>query len=409
MSRNLPWRVTSSTRVPSSACSGGSKVLSALNPATWTVVMARSRSRPCRSRASASTSGSSGTLAILGGDHDSRGLLAGDRVCREATTPGGWGGAQWGHARRQAAPADGVDLPRRRGSDRALRVSWHHESGVVVLSLWRENVCAGSFRLAVDEVPDHDRRAARRARRRLPARAHPPAGRCRGKQRGAAGRRRDGLTAPTRPTLSRASARQPDTVGSWTRSGTRTPPAPASVRPSSPAATSSWRRSTSCSSECPRAPGAVAGPDRAARGRQDGAAQRAAQCRRTPPLGHRQARGPSRPAAAPAAQRCPPPGGGELGHPEADEVDHVLGVIRSFAQREAGPGAKLRDEWPPASTRLPSRAAPTPVTSRSSCLELFTDLGGLAADVGKGISVHIDEMQDLGPTTCRRCAPRATR
>ena len=38
--------------------------------------------------------------------------------------------------------------------DRALRVSWHHESGVVVLSLWRENLCAGSFRLAVDEVPD---------------------------------------------------------------------------------------------------------------------------------------------------------------------------------------------------------------------------------------------------------------
>jgi len=41
-----------------------------------------------------------------------------------------------------------------RGGDRALRVSWHHESGLVVLSLWRENVCAGSFRLAVDEVPD---------------------------------------------------------------------------------------------------------------------------------------------------------------------------------------------------------------------------------------------------------------
>ena len=40
-----------------------------------------------------------------------------------------------------------------RGSDRALRVTWHHESGLVVLSLWRENVCAGSFRLAIDEVP----------------------------------------------------------------------------------------------------------------------------------------------------------------------------------------------------------------------------------------------------------------
>jgi hypothetical protein len=41
-----------------------------------------------------------------------------------------------------------------RGGDRALRVSWHQESGLVVLSLWRENVCAGSFRLAVDEVPE---------------------------------------------------------------------------------------------------------------------------------------------------------------------------------------------------------------------------------------------------------------
>jgi hypothetical protein len=41
-----------------------------------------------------------------------------------------------------------------RGGDRALRVSWHSESGLVVLSLWRDNVCAGSFRLAVDEVPD---------------------------------------------------------------------------------------------------------------------------------------------------------------------------------------------------------------------------------------------------------------
>ncbi|MEV7429592.1 MULTISPECIES: hypothetical protein [unclassified Nocardioides] len=40
-----------------------------------------------------------------------------------------------------------------RGDDRALRVSWHHESGLVVLSLWRENLCAGSFRLSVEDVP----------------------------------------------------------------------------------------------------------------------------------------------------------------------------------------------------------------------------------------------------------------
>jgi hypothetical protein len=40
-----------------------------------------------------------------------------------------------------------------RGDDRALRVSWHQEAEMVVLSLWRDNVCTSSFRLAVDEVP----------------------------------------------------------------------------------------------------------------------------------------------------------------------------------------------------------------------------------------------------------------
>ena len=41
-----------------------------------------------------------------------------------------------------------------RGSERALRVSWHHEAGLVVLSLWRDNVCSGSFRLAVEDVQE---------------------------------------------------------------------------------------------------------------------------------------------------------------------------------------------------------------------------------------------------------------
>lgn len=41
-----------------------------------------------------------------------------------------------------------------RGGGRAMRVSWHHDLGLVVLSLWRDNVCAGSFRLPIDDVPD---------------------------------------------------------------------------------------------------------------------------------------------------------------------------------------------------------------------------------------------------------------
>ncbi len=41
-----------------------------------------------------------------------------------------------------------------RGDDRALRVRWHDEADVVVLSMWRETECVASFRLAVEEVPD---------------------------------------------------------------------------------------------------------------------------------------------------------------------------------------------------------------------------------------------------------------
>ena len=54
----------------------------------------------------------------------------------------------------RALPASGSVFVDPRGGGRALRVSWHHEAGLVVLSLWRDNVCAGSFRLDVADVPD---------------------------------------------------------------------------------------------------------------------------------------------------------------------------------------------------------------------------------------------------------------
>jgi hypothetical protein len=50
-------------------------------------------------------------------------------------------------------PATGEIFLDSRGGNRAMRVSWHQEAELVVLSLWRDDVCAGSFRLAVDEVP----------------------------------------------------------------------------------------------------------------------------------------------------------------------------------------------------------------------------------------------------------------
>ena len=56
----------------------------------------------------------------------------------------------------------------------------------------------------------------------------------------------------------------------------------------------------------------------------------------------------------------------ELGHPKVDDATHVLGVIKSFAQRDAGPDAKLRDRWNPGIDAPPSAGAPTPATSRST-------------------------------------------
>ncbi len=40
-----------------------------------------------------------------------------------------------------------------RGAARALRVTWHHEASVVVLSLWLDDTCTGTFRLRSEDTP----------------------------------------------------------------------------------------------------------------------------------------------------------------------------------------------------------------------------------------------------------------
>lgn len=50
------------------------------------------------------------------------------------------------------SPASEVFLDAR-GAERALKVTWHHEAGIVVLSLWRGARCVGTLQLAADEVP----------------------------------------------------------------------------------------------------------------------------------------------------------------------------------------------------------------------------------------------------------------
>jgi hypothetical protein len=51
-----------------------------------------------------------------------------------------------------ALPVRGEVFLDARDAGRALRVSWHHEDELVVLSLWRGHKCTGTFQLEADDV-----------------------------------------------------------------------------------------------------------------------------------------------------------------------------------------------------------------------------------------------------------------
>lgn len=50
-------------------------------------------------------------------------------------------------------PAQGSVFFDPRDEGRFLRVSYHEDLGVFVLSLWRDATCLGTFRLGTDEAP----------------------------------------------------------------------------------------------------------------------------------------------------------------------------------------------------------------------------------------------------------------
>ena len=87
----------------------------------------------------------------------------------------------------------------------------------------------------------------------------------------------------------------------------------------------------------------------------------------------------------------------ELGHPNAESVNQVLGTIKAFALRDAAPGARLRDRWSPGIDVPATKGRADSGDIEIDLVELLADVGGLAADLGRGVGVFIDEMQDLGP------------
>ena len=83
-------------------------------------------------------------------------------------------------------------------------------------------------------------------------------------------------------------------------------------------------------------------------------------------------------------------------HRAPDRVDAFLGVLKAFALRSAEPRAKLRDRWQPGIDVPAARGRADSGDMEIDLVELLSDAAELAADVGTGVALFIDEMQDLG-------------
>lgn len=89
-------------------------------------------------------------------------------------------------------------------------------------------------------------------------------------------------------------------------------------------------------------------------------------------------------------------------HRAPDRIDAFLGVLKAFAQRSAptgraGAATKLRDRWQPGIDVPAASGRADSGDIEIDLVELFSDAAAVASDVGTGIAIFIDEMQDLGP------------
>jgi hypothetical protein len=88
-------------------------------------------------------------------------------------------------------------------------------------------------------------------------------------------------------------------------------------------------------------------------------------------------------------------------HRAPDRVDEVLAVLKAFALRSTAPTTRAttrpRDRWQPGIDVPASTGRADSGDIEIDLVELFTDAASLATDVGTGIALFLDEMQDLAP------------
>jgi len=82
-------------------------------------------------------------------------------------------------------------------------------------------------------------------------------------------------------------------------------------------------------------------------------------------------------------------------HRAPDRIDDLLAVLKAFALRANPAGAKLRERWQPGIDVPAATGRADSGDIEIDLVELLTDAAGIATDVGTGIALFIDEMQDL--------------
>ena len=85
-------------------------------------------------------------------------------------------------------------------------------------------------------------------------------------------------------------------------------------------------------------------------------------------------------------------------HRNPDRVEDFLGVLKAFALRDAGAsGKRLADRWQPGIDVPAARGRADSGDMEIDLVELFVDAASVAADLGVGIALFVDEMQDVPP------------
>ena len=200
--------------------------------------------------------------------------------------------------------------------------------------------------------------------------------------------------------------RMANTVTSWTRSGTRTLPAPVSVHLNLPGATSSSACSTWCSSAPPR-------DARSARSSSPVCAVSAKPCSSTPCAPQRSARDGAPESSRPAPSRgCGVPSAVPSTWPSANCPTPTRtpssAPSRPSSRGTRSPAPSRPSAGTPGSTSPPQSDAPTPATSRSTSSNCSPTSVAWRPTWARASPCSSTRCRTSGPPTCQPSAQRPT-